>query len=125
MELPMTLTLPFEFHVSRAARQKYQFDETLFSTDGRVIIADFAAARQLAERISAVRGAPVPASDINAMGLIDEILHIVVRQYELQNPGIMARAIEWMGQHMGQETFDKTLRRFVDEFPPMAVYKVR
>ena len=119
----MTLTLPFEFHVSRAARQKYQFDEALFSTDGRVILADFSAARQLAERISAVRGAPVPASDINAMGLIDEILHIVVRQYELQNPGIMARAIEWMGQHMGQETFEKTLRRFVDEFPPMAVYK--
>jgi glycosidase len=119
----MTPNLPFEFHVSRAARQKYQFDEALFSTDGRVIIADFSAARRLAERISAVRGEQVPASDINAMGLIDEILHIVVRQYELQNPGIMARAIEWMGQHMGQENFEKTLLRFVDEFPPMAVYK--
>jgi len=119
----MTITLPFEFHVSRAARQKYQFDEALFSTDGRVIIADFSAARQLAERISVVRGTAVPASDINAMGLIDEILHIVVRQYELQNPGIMARAIEWMGRHMGHETFEKTMLRFVDEFPPMAVYK--
>jgi glycosidase len=125
MELPMIITLPFEFHVSRAARQKYQFDEALFSTDGRVIIADFSAARRLAERISVVRGEPVPASDINAMGLIDEILHIVVRQYELQNPGIMARAIEWMGQHMGQETFEKTLLRFMDEFPPKAVYQNR
>ena len=121
----MTLvpTFPFEFHVSRAARQKYQFDEALFSTDGRVIVADFSAARQLAERISVVRGTSVPASDINAMGLIDEILHIVVRQYELQDPGIMARAMEWMGQHMGQESFEKTLLRFVDEFPPMAVYQ--
>ena len=32
----------FEFHVSRSARQKYRFDEALFATDGRVVLADFA-----------------------------------------------------------------------------------
>src|SRR5689334_7744604 len=83
---------PFEFHVSRRARDRYHFDAALFSSDGRVVLADFSAARRFAQQISVVRGAPVPASDINAMGLIDEIFHIVVRQYEMQNPGMMARA---------------------------------
>jgi len=121
----MLPSLPFEFHISRKARQKYQFDEALFTTDGRVIVADFAAARHFAERISLVRGAPVPASDINAMGLIDEVLHILIRQYELQNPGIMTRAFERMEQDMGGEAFERTLFRFVDEFPPKAVYQRR
>ena len=40
----------FEFHVSRKARQKYQFDETLFTLNGNVILADFAAARRFAEQ---------------------------------------------------------------------------
>src|SRR4051812_36173764 len=62
----------YEFHVSRRARDIYRFDAALFSSDGRVILADFAAARRFAAQISAVRGVPVPASDINALGLIDE-----------------------------------------------------
>ncbi len=84
------VTNPFEFHVSRQARNTYQFDAALFSTDGRAILADFAAARRFADQISAVRGTPVPASDINAMGLIDEIFHILIRQYEKQNPQVMS-----------------------------------
>ena len=71
----------FEFHVSRQARQKYQFDETLFATDGRVVLSDFSAARRFAERIYAVSGRLVPASDIYALGLMDEILHLIIRQY--------------------------------------------
>ena len=43
---------PFEFHVSRKARDTYHFDASLFSSDGRVIVADFSAARQFAETTS-------------------------------------------------------------------------
>ena len=108
----------FEFHVSRKARQKYQFDETLFSLNGKVILADFAAARRFAERITQVRGQVVPASDINAMGLIDEIQHILIRHYEQQNPGAMQRALEYVRQDA-----DATLLKFTEEFPPLAVYR--
>jgi glycosidase len=108
----------FEFHVSRKARQKYQFDETLFALNGNVILADFAAARRFAERITVVRGQVVPASDINAMGLIDEILHILIRQYEKQNPGAMQRAFEYI-----RKDSDTTLLKFTEEFPPLAVYR--
>src|SRR5512138_2786934 len=83
----------FEFHVSRKARQKYGFDESLFALNGNVVLADFAAARRFAERITLVRGYPVPASHINALGLIDEILHLLVRRYESQNIGVMQRAL--------------------------------
>lgn len=119
----MRTNLPFEFHVSRQARDIYHFDAALFASDGRVIVADFSAARRFAETMSAVRGAPVPASEINAMGLIDEILHIVIRQYELQNPGVMRRAVEKMEAQMGAAAFEKMLLQFVETFPPLAVYQ--
>jgi hypothetical protein len=113
----------FEFHVSRRARQKYGFDEALFSTDGRVIVADFSAARRFAESMSLVRSVPVPASEINAMGLIDEIMHIVIRQYELQNPGVMMHAVQKTEARMGKTEFDSTQVKFLEEFPPVAVYQ--
>ena len=108
----------FEFHVSRKARQKYQFDEALFALNGNVVLADFSAARRFAERITFVRGQVVPASDINAMGLIDEIQHILLRHYEQHNPGAMQRAMDYV-----RNDADATLLKFTEEFPPMAVYR--
>ena len=108
----------FEFHISRKARKKYQFDEALFTLNGNVVLADFAASRHFAESMSRVRGETVPASDINAMGLIDEILHILVREYERQNPGAMRRAFE----HVRKDA-DATLLKFTEEFPPLAVHR--
>lgn len=113
----------FEFHVSRKARQKYQFDEELFSTDGRAVVANFDAARRFAAKLSVGRDHPVPASDINAMGLLDEVMHILIRQYELQNPGVMKRSLASLQAQNGTGTVDGTLYRFTDEFPPLAVYK--
>ena len=112
----------FEFHVSRPARQKYQFDETLFATDGRVVLSDFGAARRFAERIYGVSGRLVPASDIYALGLMDEILHLIIRQYEKQNPGIITRALDSLQSSLGTR-LDETLFKFTDEFPPVAVYQ--
>jgi len=119
---------PFEFHISRQARKKYQFDESLFSTDGRAVFADYSAARHFADKLTAVRrrkgdAAPVPASDINAMGLIDEILHLLVRQYEKQNPGAMARALHWLDVQLGKPSVDNTQLKFTNDFPPLPVYR--
>jgi len=108
----------FEFHISRNARRKYGFDEALFALNGNVVLADFAAARRFAESMTRVRGEVIPASDINAMGLIDEILHILVRQYEKQNPGAMRRAFETV-----RKDADSTLLQFTQEFPPLAVQR--
>ncbi len=108
----------FEFHISRKARRKYQFDEALFALNGNVVLADFAASRHFAENMTRVRGQVVPASDVNAMGLIDEIYHILIRQYERQNPGAMRRAFE----HVRKDA-DATLLKFVEDFPPLSVQR--
>jgi glycosidase len=108
----------FEFHVSRNAREKYQFDEQLFALNGNVVLANYAAARRFAESMTKVRGQIIPVSDINAMGLIDEILHILVRQYEMQNPAVMKRALTAIASDA-----DAALLKFTEAFPPMPVYR--
>lgn len=113
----------YEFHVSRACRQKYAFDEGMFATDGRVLLADFAAARRFAEKLSAHRTQPVPASDINALGLLDEVFHHLLRQYERQNPAVLRRALEWLQAHVGAEALTHSQMRFTEDFPPLAVYR--
>jgi len=111
-----------EIHVSRQARNKYHFDEELFSEEGRAAVADFAAARRFAEEMSAQRPQPVPASDINAMGLLDEVFRILLRKYEMQNPGVFRRGLDWLAANLGIDLLDTTLLRYIEEFPPQAVY---
>ncbi|MDP2914281.1 MAG: alpha-amylase family glycosyl hydrolase [Candidatus Aminicenantes bacterium] len=118
----------FEFHVSRRARDAYQFEDSLFSSDGNVIFADFVAARVFAQKINAGRPPErtIRAGQINALGLIDELQHAVLRVYrERKNPRVMEEALEWLTARIGPEAVESTLRRFIDEFPPIAVYKNR
>ncbi len=107
----------FSFHISRLAREKYEFEENLFSTDGKIIFTDFAAARRFSEKMSVVRGETIPAGDINAMGLLDEVMHILIRQYEMENPGVMERALDWIVAKYGVSELDLSLLRFNEHFP--------
>ncbi len=118
----------FEFHISREARDLYRFEEALFTTSGNVILGDFQAAMRFADRMNRVRDAgrhpelAVAASDIYALGLIDEILHVMVEQYRSAvKPGIMSDAYAWSRSRV--DGTDETLLRFVDLFPPLAVYR--
>ena len=74
-----------EFHVSRLSREKYGFDQLLFSLNGNVIFANFQAARKFAQQINAQKSPGdtgyVSAGQINALGLIDEIFHLIVAEY--------------------------------------------
>jgi glycosidase len=119
-----------EFHISRKARDLYQFDQSLFSLSGNAIFANFHAVRIFAQRMNQRRDLvrfpeqSVKAGQINAMGLIDEILHYVVGLYrEQRNPKVMQQALDWLDEKLGRDTIDTTLRRFADEFPPLAVYR--
>ena len=67
-------------------------------------------------------GRLVPASDIYALGLMDEILHLIIRQYEKQNPGVITRALDSLQSNLGAR-LDETLFKFIAEFPPIAVYQ--
>ncbi len=119
-----------EFHISRLARDRYQFDEALFALSGQVVLANFHAARVFVQKMNERRDPArfpeqaVKAGQINAMGLIDEILHYVVGLYGQQkNPQALAQAADWLDDTLGRDAVDAALRRFVDEFPPLAVYR--
>ncbi|HET7872292.1 MAG TPA: alpha-amylase family glycosyl hydrolase [Terriglobales bacterium] len=119
----------FEFHVSRAARERYAFDDQLFSLHGNVVFANLAASREFAERMNRVRQADrhperaVHAGALNAMGLIDESVHAMMAQYRRSNPGVMAEALAWLGARLGALAVDEMLLKFADHFPTVAVYR--
>jgi glycosidase len=116
----------FEFHVSRRARDYYGFEDALFSFNGNVIFANFYAARTFAQKINDKRSPDrsVKAAQINALGLVDELQHYALKQYrEQKNPRVMQEALDYLTAQIGPREVEKTLRRFMDEFPPVAVYK--
>ena len=121
-----------EFHISRSARDLYDFDESLFSLNGNVILADFHASRLFAQKMNRHRDllrypeAAVKAGQINAMGLIDEILHFVVQRYQAEvSPKAMNRALSFLEKRIGPDELNRTLLQFADQFPPVAVYRNR
>src|SRR5262249_36556796 len=127
--VPTKDSMALEFHVARAARDRYQFDESLFSLSGNVLFANYHAARGFAQKMNDKRDLlhfpeqAVKASQINTMGLIDEILHFVAGIYREQvNPQVMQQALARLEAQLGKSAVDETLRRFVDEFPPLTVY---
>ncbi len=129
-DTPRVTGAPREFHVSREARERYDFDETLFTLTGNVIFANFHAARVFTQRINQKQDLvryperAMKAGQINAMGLIDEILHYIFQVYgEQKNARVMEEALAWLDENVGEEELDQTLRRFVNRFPPMAVYR--
>jgi len=120
----------FEFHISRNTREKYEFDHTLFSSNGNVVFADFQAARFFAQQINKQRDLQrfpeqtVKAGQINAMGLIDEILHHVVFLYRKQiNPEAFEQALKWVEAEVGKKQTDKVLTQFIEQFPPREIDK--
>jgi glycosidase len=128
----MSVTIPerMEFHVSRDARDRYQFDLSIFSLSGNVIFADFHAARIFAQKMNAQRDLArypeqaVRAGQINAMGLIDEILHLVIQRYrEQRNPQVMAQALDWLNEQVGADAVDDALHLFAEQFPALRVYR--
>ncbi len=119
-----------EFHVSRQSRDRYAFDQGLFAFNGNVIFTNFQGARQFAQKMNEQRDLiahperAVRAGEINAMGLIDEILHAVVAQYRKErNPQAMELALKWVKEQAGSNKVARALTQFASEFPPLAVYR--
>lgn len=119
----------FEFHVSRQARDRYEFSQSLFSFNGNAVFANFHAARMFTAKINQKRDlvnfpeSAVKAGQINAMGLLDEILHLVVAQYrEKKVPMVMIQALEWLTENINPQAVDTALMAFILEFPPKSVY---
>jgi hypothetical protein len=119
-----------EFHVKRAVRQEFKLEESLFTLTGNCVLANFTASRLLAQKINDKANAAmasekcVKAGQVNAMGLIDEILHYVCRLYrEKHGQGIFTQALENLERSFGRDKTDEMLLSFISEFPPLEVYR--
>ncbi|NOQ98248.1 MAG: alpha-amylase, partial [Calditrichae bacterium] len=120
----------FEFHISREMRDFYQLDESLFAQNGDVVFANFFAVRSLAARINKKQDLTlfperaIKAGQLNAMGLIDEILHYVVHLFKVEKDNsVFKQAVEYLNKHIGKEDLTILLHKFVSDFPPLSVYR--
>jgi glycosidase len=119
-----------EFHVSREARDRYEFNQTLFAFSGNVVFANLGASRDFAFRMNERRGADkdpnqtIQPGALYAMGLIDEMSHALVEYYRLRlDPKVMSGALQWFDSRLGNEELDKTILAFVEQFPTADVYR--
>ena len=120
-----------EFHVSRNARDRYQFDETLFALSGNVVFANFYAARIFAQKMNDQRDLisfperAVRAGQINALGLIDEMLHLCDQSLSRATQSRCAASKRWLtwNPRLAATEVDAALRTFTATFPPVSVYQ--
>ena len=119
-----------EFHIHREIRERLQLDETLFSYTGNVIFANVTASRVLAQRWNEARGVDAdPAGAMNAgalfaMGLIDELNHVLVERYRKDiDPAVLREAMRWIGSQSQPAELEKLLRQFTEQFPNTAIYQ--
>lgn len=113
-----------EFHISGRAREKYNFDESLFSITGNVIISNIYGARVFADKINSVSNKGIKASDVFAMGLMDEILHFVIAEHRTKSaPNLFKDIIKNVIEVVGEKELDKTILTFIKEFPGSSIIK--
>jgi len=130
LEKKVTSKVKYDLHAAKHVRIKYQFDESLFSVQGNVLIANFYQARFLSQKINSKReeekilNAYVTPGQLNAAGLLHEIFHFVIRHYEeKENPGVFVRSIFYLKKNLGLDEVEQVLRKFVEQFPPISVHK--
>jgi glycosidase len=121
-----------EFHISRRAREKYQFDRALFSYSGNVIFADFHSVRVFAQKMNEQRDlitypeSVIKAGQLNAMGMIDEIFHHVFALYRQQKgKDTNSRLLSYLQEKLDKERLDSLLTIFISQFPPLDVYNAK
>jgi glycosidase len=115
----------YYFHISRQARARYGFSPSLYSSTGNVVFMDLHAASVFTQRVNQVRQAsgetgvePVRAGDMNAMGLIDEILHYVAGLFRKQaDPLAFSKALVFAERRCGRDAVDGVLQLFAATFP--------
>lgn len=117
-----------EFHISAQARKRYAFSDKLFTFNGNVIFVDIRAVREFTDRVNTVRRQAgekeIYTGEVNALGLIDEIMHAVIEQYRRTSvPDLNERLYAVLTEQLGSENLEKVLTAFCEEFPPLAVLR--
>jgi len=114
-----------EFHIRREVREEHGLSAPLFSLTGNVVFADIRQARSLAAKLNTKLPPEkrIRAGQLNAMGLIDEILHYVAALYREQvKRDAFENGVSRLEEKLGDGRTGDMLRNFGSQFPPQAVY---
>ncbi|MCL1814680.1 MAG: alpha-amylase family glycosyl hydrolase [Treponema sp.] len=117
-----------EFHIRREVREEHGLEAPLFSLTGNVILSDLRQARTLTAKLNSKLPPEkrLKAGQLNAMGLIDEILHYMAALYREQVQGdAFEQAVSRLEERLGGGRTGSMFRHFGDQFPPQAVYAGR
>lgn len=119
-----------EFHISKRVRDLCNFNEGLFASSGNVVFANMKNVRDFQllfnnyiEETTKDQNKKVSAGQLNAMGLIDEILHYVSLLYRRNKvEDFMKNLLEELNKEFSKQEIDNLLLDFINEFPPTEVY---
>ncbi len=120
-----------EFHISKKVRDLCSFDKGLFASSGNVIFANMKNVRAFQllfndyiQNVTGDENKKLSAGQLNAMGLIDEILHYICMLYRRDKaPSFMKEALAALEKEYTREETDRLLLDFIKEFPPVEVYQ--
>ncbi len=117
-----------EFHVAKKIRDACNFNDSLYSSTGNVILKNIPAVRifqaKFNEYLKSQNLTQISAGTLNAMGLLDEIFHIACWAYRRTiKPSAFADLLLHLEQKCGREQIDSLLVEFCSQFPPVDVYK--
>lgn len=124
-----------EFHINKKVREICKFDLSLFSSSGNVIFANIEAIHKFVLTFNTAAGnklfgkkqQKITAGALNAMGLLDEIFHYVLRLYRKEvEHNFISAGYNFISNELEKKTqnnLNVLLCEFCDEFPPEPVYK--
>jgi hypothetical protein len=87
-------------------RREYQLEDSFFSTNGNIIFTNFNAVRVFVHKLNTTRDPrnKVYPGEVNALGLLEEIFHFVLREYEKQlNPKVFSKAVKHLQKIFGEK----------------------
>ncbi len=121
--MSLTRNVFVEFHPSRSAREKLQINDVLFATNGDIVFKNMRAVRALTEKLRNEHP-ELLASQVNALGLLHEIEHIVVQTYQKKVASRFFQKLEhYLQKELGRNNYERLLHAFCRHFPPTPVFR--
>ncbi len=113
-----------EFHIKQEVREKYNFLKTLFATSGNVVLCDHASVRDFCAIVNQHKedSNRYQAGEVNAMGLIDELTHLVIRFYRKNHPTLWQDVSTIINEKLGTGAVMLAMHQFVACFPPSLIF---
>lgn len=113
--------------IARRARDRYAFDDDLFSADGEAVVLEQGRAGAMAARLVDEPAARDRAAvEITAIALLHELAHRAVAVERRADPagiGPLGRGLRVLDGRYGRDEVDGSLVAFEAAFPSLAVYR--